>query len=216
LFLYFFRPTRYVFLLITVKKDNFFALRRSEIYGSIDLISQFGGLLGLFMGISLLSIVEILHFCTLRLICTFKIGGQHGEGHTKQHKPSPGKLTLQLAKVKKPCIEYSAFSSIHGFPYLVERDRSTIEKYFWAILIVISIYGCGLLISDLHTKWNDTPVIISLSEKATPIWQIPFPAITICPEDKTDSNVFNIRKNAQHFSRIGVQFSYDQIEDGVL
>lgn len=34
-----------------------------------DFIASFGGLLGLFMGISVLSIFEIVYYFTLRLIC---------------------------------------------------------------------------------------------------------------------------------------------------
>ena len=29
-----------------------------------------------------------------------------------------------------------------------------------------------------------SPVIVSFAEKSTPVWEIPFPAITICPETK--------------------------------
>ena len=29
-----------------------------------------------------------------------------------------------------------------------------------------------------------SPVIVSFAEKSTPVWQIPFPAVTICPETK--------------------------------
>ena len=34
-------------------------------------------------------------------------------------------------------------------------------------------------------------MIVSFSEKSTPIRNIPFPAITICPETKTQSQIFN-------------------------
>lgn len=37
-------------------------------------------------------------------------------------------------------------------------------------------------------------MIVSLSEKATPVWKVPFPAVTICPEVKISSNVLNLTK----------------------
>ncbi|XP_055382443.1 pickpocket protein 28-like, partial [Condylostylus longicornis] len=40
-------------------------------------------------------------------------------------------------------------------------------------------------------KWETNPVIVSFNEKFTPVWQIPFPAITICPERKFMQNKFN-------------------------
>lgn len=36
-----------------------------------------------------------------------------------------------------------------------------------------------------------TPVIVSFTASGTPVWDIPFPAITVCPETKTRKDVFN-------------------------
>jgi hypothetical protein len=47
---------------IVFKETKFMTLLRSERYGFIDFISNCGGLMGLFMGISILSIVEIFYY----------------------------------------------------------------------------------------------------------------------------------------------------------
>lgn len=47
--------------------DEFIAYRRFESYGSVSLLSKIGGMLGLFLGISVLSVVEVFYFLTLRL-----------------------------------------------------------------------------------------------------------------------------------------------------
>ena len=39
-----------------------------------------------------------------------------------------------------------------------------------------------------------SPVIVSFAEKSTPVWQIPFPAITICPETKATNYFLNFTK----------------------
>lgn len=57
-------------IFISFKDEQFFASRRSEIYGATDFIAECGGILGLFMGISILSVVEILYFSTLRIGCS--------------------------------------------------------------------------------------------------------------------------------------------------
>lgn len=36
-----------------------------------------------------------------------------------------------------------------------------------------------------------TPVIVSFAETGTPVFDVPFPAITICPEIKSRKEVFN-------------------------
>lgn len=50
------------------------------------------------------------------------------------------------------------------------------------------------MIHDSFTKWHQTPVIVGLNEKPTPVWKIPFPAVTICPHniDTTKFNIYDV------------------------
>lgn len=59
-------------IFISFKDEQFFGSRRSEIYGKTDFIANCGGIMGLFMGVSLLSIVEMVYFSTLRLGCNLR------------------------------------------------------------------------------------------------------------------------------------------------
>ena len=54
---------------IYFKKNNIISLKRSELFGLTDFLSNCGGLLGLFMGFSILSIIELLYYLSLRWIC---------------------------------------------------------------------------------------------------------------------------------------------------
>lgn len=58
-------------------------------------------------------------------------------------------------------------------------------------MFLLSVYGCGRLIQNIYRKWDQTPVIVSFNEKSTPVWQIPFPAVTICPETKMKLQYLN-------------------------
>ncbi|XP_017081775.2 pickpocket protein 28 [Drosophila eugracilis] len=80
--------------------------------------------------------------------------------------------------------EYCENTSIHGVQYLGERERPMRERIFWLLVFLISIYGCSTLILSAYTKWTETPVIVSFAEKSTPVWNIPFPAVTVCSETK--------------------------------
>ncbi|XP_047022448.1 pickpocket protein 28-like [Helicoverpa zea] len=53
-------------------KPRFLSMRRSELFGVTDFLANCGGLLGLFLGFSFLSLVEIIYFLSLRLCCTLK------------------------------------------------------------------------------------------------------------------------------------------------
>lgn len=46
--------------------DDFISSKRSELYSFTALIANFGGLLGLFLGVSILSIAEIIYFMVFR------------------------------------------------------------------------------------------------------------------------------------------------------
>uniref|UniRef100_A0A1B0DLX5 Uncharacterized protein n=1 Tax=Phlebotomus papatasi TaxID=29031 RepID=A0A1B0DLX5_PHLPP len=90
--------------------------------------------------------------------------------------------------------DYCNNSTIHGVRYLGERRRPWIERVWWLVIFVISISVCSLLIWSSWKKWDDTPVIVTFADKSTFVWQIPFPAVTICPEIKVRRESFNFTK----------------------
>ena len=57
---------------------------------------------------------------------------------------------------------------------------------------MFSIVGCVFLIKQTYGKWNNSPVIVSFAQKSTPLWTLPFPAVTICPEIKYKRRLFNL------------------------
>ncbi|XP_055528659.1 pickpocket protein 28-like [Wyeomyia smithii] len=94
--------------------------------------------------------------------------------------------------LKSLFLEYCSNSSIHGIKYFACKRRTVFEKIWWIAVFFLSLYGCGRLIQNIYHKWDQTPVIVSFNEKSTPIWQIPFPAVTICPETKALAKYLNI------------------------
>lgn len=54
-------------VIIFFRDTQFITSKRSELYGQTDFLANAGGLLGLFMGVSILSLVEVLYFFTLRV-----------------------------------------------------------------------------------------------------------------------------------------------------
>jgi acid-sensing ion channel, other len=94
-----------------------------------------------------------------------------------------------LQRAKSIIFDYISHSSVHGVKYLAERKRSWVEKVWWITVFCISILGCGVLVLD---AWNISPIIISFTAKPTPIWRIPFPAVTICPKNFARSDRINL------------------------
>lgn len=110
----------------------------------------------------------------------------------EENTPLDGKMEFgkQLPTAKRKTLRdglkeiyyvYCSNSSLHGVQYLGQK-RPWKEICFWLCIFTISIYYCSQTIAQIYQKWDDTPVIVSFSERSTPISAIPFPAITICPE----------------------------------
>ncbi|XP_061393666.1 pickpocket protein 28-like [Musca vetustissima] len=96
----------------------------------------------------------------------------------------PQKKSLRRS-VKETFFEYSSNTSIHGIKFLGE-NRSWTERIIWICVFVASLYWCIDALKEIAEKYRETPVIVSISEKSTDIWRIPFPAVTICSETKRD------------------------------
>ncbi|CAG9865180.1 unnamed protein product [Phyllotreta striolata] len=60
-------------LQVYFKSDRFLPSEKNELYGPFDFLSNFGGLLGLFTGFSLLSAVELVYFVSVRLWCNRRL-----------------------------------------------------------------------------------------------------------------------------------------------
>lgn len=59
------------------------------------------------------------------------------------------------------------------------------NRFWWAIAFTLSVCLCGYSIQHIWAKWLERPITMSLSERETAISNIPFPAVTICPQTKT-------------------------------
>ncbi|XP_053675517.1 pickpocket protein 28-like [Anopheles nili] len=87
--------------------------------------------------------------------------------------------------------EYCATSSIHGVRYFDKIERTSCERFWWVLVFLLSMGGCGVMIYKAYVKWNQAPIIVTFSEKTTPVWEVKFPAVTICPETKVPSAKLN-------------------------
>jgi hypothetical protein len=64
---------------------------------------------------------------------------------------------------------YCRESSIHGFPYLVNKDINWIEKIFWAFALIISLVCCVALIFNIGLKVQEDAIVTHTSDTAIEI-----------------------------------------------
>ncbi|XP_055598387.1 pickpocket protein 28-like [Uranotaenia lowii] len=93
--------------------------------------------------------------------------------------------------------EFCCNTSIHGIQYL--EKKSNLERLIWTVVLCTSIIGCVFYIGQIYQKWDEKPVILSFAEGYTPIWEIPFPAITICPQIKATPERLNFSQELEAF-----------------
>jgi hypothetical protein len=63
-------------------------------------------------------------------------------------------------------------------------------RIFWLTAFLLSSSIVAYYIYKIWDKWNTSPVLVSFSEVPTPVWNIPFPAVTICPQVKVKKTAF--------------------------
>lgn len=70
---------------------------------------------------------------------------------------------------------YQILGDIHGLRFLFNRQTGFISKLIWAIWILLSFVLCMIFLGNIFGRWNSAPLIVSLTDKPEPIWEIPFP-----------------------------------------
>ncbi|XP_044262688.1 pickpocket protein 28-like [Tribolium madens] len=95
--------------------------------------------------------------------------------------------------------EFSNNTTIHGFRYFSDRGITLFEKIWWFLTFCLCAYICASLIASNWKKWDENPVFLSVSPKPMKQWEIPFPAITICPENKIWGTKYNFTHYREKF-----------------
>ena len=86
------------------------------------------------------------------------------------------------APVSRTAQQYGGATTIHGIPYILDKDRHPLEKLLWIIFVSI---GVSLIIYLSESIWSDykkNPVITSVETTGYNIENIDFPAVTICAQ----------------------------------
>eukprot|EP00095_Tigriopus_kingsejongensis_P010138 maker-scaffold75_size407189-snap-gene-3.16 protein:Tk10138 transcript:maker-scaffold75_size407189-snap-gene-3.16-mRNA-1 annotation:"pickpocket protein 28-like" len=92
-----------------------------------------------------------------------------------------GKLRKrQLAKPKDTIRSYSEVATMHGIYYVFEKEGSMLTRGLWffigLLLVALSLY----FIISAYLSWQADPVLTTASTTGRSIYDVHFPAITIC------------------------------------
>jgi Amiloride-sensitive sodium channel len=154
-------------LTIYFKKNHFMTSERTKLYGTAEFLANCGGLLGVFLGVSIMSLLEIAHFCTIRFYFNRK---REAKNLISENNP---KKTEEIRKMIRNFVaEYFEKTTIQGIKYLANTKLSRIERMWWAIVIVLWMFYCGSKISSIFWRYKVSPVIVNLAYEETSISQV--------------------------------------------
>ncbi len=80
--------------------------------------------------------------------------------------------------------DYADGTSIHGVKYTCEPGRASVERLLWVLLCAGSVVLTVAFMAPQYQKWRYSPTITSIETTNHPIWNIDFPAVTVCSNNK--------------------------------
>ena len=63
------------------------------------------------------------------------------------------------------------------------------------------MYVCSVMIMESYQKWQSTLIVVAPDELSSLVSDVPFPAITICPDLKTNLTEYNWHKKIMEMKR---------------
>ncbi|XP_038106259.1 pickpocket protein 28 [Culex quinquefasciatus] len=99
--------------------------------------------------------------------------------------------------------EYCFKTSLHGVGFLKLQATSRYEKVMWSLWILLSLAGCVYMTYVGYHKWENNSVVITYATRSLHVWQIPFPAVTICPVTKSRREAFDFEGTYDELKRGG-------------
>ncbi|KAL2721737.1 sodium channel protein Nach-like [Vespula maculifrons] len=102
---------------------------------------------------------------------------------------------------------YCKNTTLHGFRYLTVHQSTIIESMLWFLVCIMSIIFCIILMMRLWHNFDENPTATAIST-TNPIWNIYFPGVTICNNNKVYNPHAKIFGNI--LSRNGINHSQSE------
>ena len=154
-----------------VEDTKFYPLIRQKAFGISDFFGSIGGLVGLFAGISVISLVEFT-FHTLEAIKS-KV---HVTMFRSKVHPMPtinSKCAREIHFNRKHflykyfmyVLYFAESGSIHGINHVGNKNKRPMERFFWMAVTLLLMAFCIVLISDLTKDSELTPIDYGIDDK---------------------------------------------------
>jgi Amiloride-sensitive sodium channel len=157
---------------IFFSENHFLTKQRRELHGNIDFLANCGGLLGLCLGMSVLSLLEIVYFCFIRFWFDRRKLKSRQTDNVKFFRKNRLKTSRCLDIIQNLLTDYMGKTTVQGIKYVARSDLTIFERIWWTIVIIISVFCCGSLINAVYKRYDESPVLISFAQEETPNSQV--------------------------------------------
>lgn len=104
--------------------------------------------------------------------------------HLKKGVGRPFKRIKFGKAAAKSFREFLDRTSVHGGHYLVEPLRPVWEKLMWTCVWIVMIVAAIYIVLFAWARFTDNPTITTLESQHYSIFDLEFPAVAICPNNK--------------------------------
>ncbi len=91
---------------------------------------------------------------------------------------------LSKKKLSRNLNAFCEQTTIHGFSYVSDVSNQVVIKVGWGLLISVFLTLASFLIKLSFDDWSENPTLTTIDSDVAPIEELPFPAVTVCQEDR--------------------------------
>lgn len=138
---------------------------KKKAFGVIDAVTDFGGLLVLFSGTSIISMIQLL-VNILHSVITWRKNGDNALAKNKNSNIPRifTKFSSKLRHLKRDVKDFIKMSSIHG---VSNFSRGFTSKIFWSAVIVLAASTFVTFVHELSNGLDGNRVFMRVDDK---IW----------------------------------------------
>ncbi|KAJ2954285.1 hypothetical protein O0L34_g2535 [Tuta absoluta] len=112
----------------------------------------------------------------------------------KTQNDTSGKERPKMGFFRSKFVEFCKRTDLHGYKYIVMKDLNLFERSCWALAVLASTVSAVYFVFTAYNWYARNPIVTVIESTQGAIWDIPFPAVTIC-----NLNVIS-RKAARQFA----------------
>ena len=168
-------------LQMIVESLKFHPRIRQKAFGVSEFLGSIGGLMGLFAGISIMSLIEIMFDFLNALKARFMKVKKLSkivlvipcQGLLDETNEAKKKLTINrnhvLFQFSRYFLKFARSSNIHGVNHIVNKEKKPKERIFWFFVTLISTSVCINIVIETVKHSELTPIEFVIDDK---IWTL--------------------------------------------